>query len=59
MHFNCHSVDEIHQLFLWEVIEGRKSRHLSNLKVIFLRPEQEKVRVIILNERSLELRMLP
>ena len=45
--------------FLWEVIEGRKSRHLSNLKVIFLRPEQKKVRVIILNERSLEPRMLP
>ena len=45
--------------FLWEVIEGRESRHLSNLKVIFLRPEQKKVRVIILNERSLEPRMLP
>ena len=53
------STDEIHQLFLWEVIEGRESRHLSNLKVIFLRPEQKKVRVIILNERSLEPRMLP
>ena len=45
--------------FLWEVIEGSKSRHLSNLKVIFLQPEQKKVRVIILNERSLEPRMLP
>ena len=45
--------------FLWEVIEGSKSRHLSNLKVIFLRPEQKKVRVIILNERSLESKMLP
>ena len=45
--------------FLGEVIEGRRSRHLSNLKVIFLLPEQEKVRVIILNERSLEPRMLP
>ena len=53
------SADEIHQLFLWEVIEGRKSCHLSNSKVIFLRPEQKKVRVIILNERSLEPRMLP
>ena len=45
--------------FLWEVIEGRKSRHLSNLKVIFLLQEQKKMRVIILNERSLEPRMLP
>ena len=53
------SVNEIHQLFLWEVIEGRKSRHLSNLKVIFLLPDLEKVRVVILNERSLEPRMLP
>ena len=53
------SVDEIHQLFLREVIEGKESRHLSNLKAIFLRPEQKKVRVIILNERSLEPRMLP
>ena len=44
--------------FLWEVIEGRKSRHLSNLKVIFLQPEQKKVRVI-LNERNLESTMLP
>ena len=33
------SVSEYHQLFLSEVIEGRKSRHLSNLKVIFLLPE--------------------
>ena len=53
------SVDEIHQLFLREVIEGKESRHLSNLKVIFLRPEQKKVTVIILNERSVEPRMLP
>ena len=45
--------------FLWEVIEGKESRHFSNLKVIFLRPEQKKVRVIILNERSLAPRMLP
>ena len=45
--------------FLWEIIEGRKTHHLSNLKVIFLRPEQKKVRVIIFNERSLEPRMLP
>ena len=52
-------MDEIHQLFLWKVIEGKESRHLSNLKVIFLRPEQKKVRVIILNETSLEPRMLP
>ena len=39
--------------------KGKESRHLSNLKVIFLRPEQKKMRVIILNERGLEPRMLP
>ena len=48
MHFNY--------LCRWK---GRKSRHLSNLKVIFLQPEHKKVRVIILNETSLGPRMLP
>ena len=34
------SMDEIHQLLRWELIEGKQSYHLSNSKVTFLQPEQ-------------------
>ena len=60
--YNVHSiyhtsVDEIYQFLLQEFIEGKQSYHLSNSKVTFLQPEQQEVRIIILNEKGLELRM--
>ena len=36
----CTSMDEIHQLLRWELIEGKQRYHLSNSKVTFLQPEQ-------------------
>ena len=35
-----------------------QSYHLRNSKVTFLQPEQQNLRIIILNERGLEPRML-
>ena len=42
-----------------ELIIDEQSYHLRNSKVTFLQPEQQNLRVIILNERGLESRMLP
>ena len=53
------SVDEINQLFRWEVMVDEQSYHLRHSEVTFLQPEQQNLRIIILNERGLEPRMLP